>query len=188
MKSSKIKGKTAFDERKKNMIREATPEDLEEILNIYNDAIINTTAVYSYKPQTLEDRQAWFEQKKDEGYPILVFERDNKVAGFATFGPFRAWPAYKYSIEHSVYVNKEYRKKGIGTALIKELISIATEKEYKTFIAGIDAANDKSIALHKSLGFVHSGTIKKAGYKFNRWLDLAFFQLELDGPNNPTEE
>ncbi|RDW16065.1 N-acetyltransferase [Oceanobacillus arenosus] len=170
------------------MIREATPKDLMDILKIYNDAIINTTAVYSYKPQTLENRQSWYEQKMAEDNPILVCELDNKVVGFATYGPFRPWPAYKYSIEHSVYVDREYRKRGIASSLIKELITVAKEREYKTFIAGIDAANEKSIALHKSLGFVHAGTIEKAGFKFNRWLDLAFYQLELNGPKNPTEE
>lgn len=170
------------------MIREAAQKDLVDILNIYNDAILNTTAVYSYKPQTLESRQIWYDKKMAEGYPILVCEQDNKVVGFATFGPFRAWPAYKYSIEHSVYVDMEYRKKGIGTSLIKELIAIAKEREYMTLIAGIDAANEKSIAIHKNFGFVHAGTIKKAGFKFNRWLDLAFYQLELIGPTKPIEE
>ncbi|RXY99890.1 GNAT family N-acetyltransferase [Fictibacillus sp. S7] len=170
------------------MIREATSNDLKDILAIYNDAILNTTAVYAYQPQTLEKRQIWYQQKRDENYPILVYEQDNKVVGFATFGPFRAWPAYKYSVEHSVYVDKEYRKKGIGTSLLKELIAIARQREYITLIAGIDAANEKSIAIHKNFGFVHAGTIKKAGFKFNRWLDLAFYQLELNGPKNPTEE
>ncbi|PEL13280.1 GNAT family N-acetyltransferase [Bacillus sp. AFS017336] len=170
------------------MIREATKEDLLDILAIYNDAILNTTAVYSYKSQTLEDRKIWFDQKMQEGFPIIVFEIDEKVAGFATFGPFRAWPAYKYSIEHSIYVNGEFRKRGIGTSLMKELIAIATKREYMTLIAGIDAENEKSIAMHKNFGFVHSGTINKAGYKFNRWLDLAFYQLELNGPKEPVED
>ena len=175
-------------ERKKSVIREARQEDLIEILDIYNDAILHTTAVYSYKPQTMKDRQLWYEQKREEGYPILVFELDNRVVGFATFGPFRAWPAYKYSIEHSIYVHKEFRKRGIGTSLLKEIIAIAKEREYMTLIAGIDAKNDKSIAIHKQFGFVHSGTIKKAGFKFNRWLDLAFYQLELTGPKKPSED
>lgn len=170
------------------MIRQATPRDVMDILHIYNDAIVNSTAVYAYKAQTFEDRKSWYEQKKAEGYPVLVYELDNRAVGFATFGPFRAWPAYKYSIEHSIYVDKEYRKKGIGASLMKELIALAKEREYMTLIAGIDAANEKSIALHKSFGFVHSGTIKKAGYKFNKWIDLAFYQLELNGPKNPTEE
>lgn len=170
------------------MIREATKRDVAYILDIYNDAILYTTAVYAYKPVTLENRIDWYEQKKADGYPIFVYELDNKVVGFATFGPFRAWPAYKYSIEHSIYVDKEYRKNGIGKSLMKELIAIAQKREYMTLIAGIDAENEKSIALHQNYGFVHAGTIKKSGYKFNRWLDLAFYQLELNGPKNPTEE
>ncbi|MDO6450866.1 GNAT family N-acetyltransferase [Oceanobacillus profundus] len=170
------------------MIREATEKDLMGILHIYNDAILHSTAVYAYKPQTLESRQQWYEQKMEEGYPILVCEQDNKVAGFATFGPFRAWPAYKYTIEHSVYVNKEYQKRGVGTSLMKELIAIAKEREYMTLVAGIDAANEKSIAMHKNFGFVYSGIIEKAGFKFNKWIDLTFYQLELNGPENPVEE
>ncbi|KAA0766613.1 GNAT family N-acetyltransferase [Bacillus sp. SH5-2] len=170
------------------MIREATIQDLAFILDIYNDAILYTTAVYAYKPVTLENRRDWYEQKKADGYPIFVYELDNKVVGFATFGPFRAWPAYKYSIEHSVYVDKYYRKNGIGTSLMKTLIEIAKERGYMTLIAGIDAENEKSIALHQNYGFVHAGTIKKAGYKFDKWLDLAFYQLELNGPVNPIEE
>jgi len=87
-----------------------------------------------------------------------------------------------------VYVDKEYRKNGIGTSLMKTLIEIAKEREYMTLIAGIDAENEKSIALHQNYGFVHAGIIKKAGYKFDKWLDLAFYQLELNGPVNPLEE
>ncbi|WP_377865440.1 GNAT family N-acetyltransferase [Bacillus sp. R86525] len=170
------------------MIREAMKKDVTFILDIYNDAILNSTAVYAYKPVTLENRIDWYEQKKADGYPILVYELDNKVVGFATFGPFRAWPAYKYSVEHSVYVDKEYRKNGIGSFLMEELITIAKGREYMTLIAGIDAENEKSIAMHKTFGFVYSGTIRKAGYKFNGWLDLAFYQLELNGPGNPIEE
>ncbi|MGG0261375.1 N-acetyltransferase family protein [Bacillus mycoides] len=170
------------------MIREAMKKDVTFILDIYNDAILNSTAVYAYKPVILENRIDWYEQKKADGHPILVYELDNKVVGFATFCPFRAWPAYKYSVEHSVYVDKEYRKNGIGSSLMEELITIAKEREYITLIAGIDAENEKSIAMHKNFGFVYSGTIKKAGYKFNGWLDLAFYQLELNGPKNPTEE
>lgn len=170
------------------MIREATVQDLEEILEIYNDAIVNSTAVYSYEPQTLENRVNWFEQKQAEGFPIIVFESEGRVAGFATFGTFRAWPAFKYSVEHSIYVSSNFRKQGIGRTLLKELISLANAGEYKTLIGGIDASNDKSIALHTQLGFTHSGTIQNAGYKFNRWLDLAFYQLDLDGPKQPTED
>lgn len=121
------------------------------------------------------------------GYPILVVEEDNKVIGFATFGPFRDWPAYKYTIEHSIYVNRNCRNKGIGTQLAKELIRVSNEKGFATMVAGIDESNEKSIKLHEKLGFEYSGKINKAGYKFGKWLNLVFYQLELKGPNNPIE-
>ena len=95
------------------MIREATKRDLAYILDIYNDAILYTTAVYAYKPVTLENRIDWYEQK-GRRVSNFIYELDNKVVGFATFGPFRAWPAYKYSVEHSVYVDKTYRKMALG--------------------------------------------------------------------------
>jgi L-amino acid N-acyltransferase len=170
------------------VIRLAQEKDLQGILDIYNDAVLHTTAVYTYKAQTLESRKLWYKQKLEDGFPVIVYELDNKVVGFATFGPFRPWPAYKYSIEHSIYVDSSYRRKGIATSLLKEIIAMANEREYMTLIAGIDAANEKSIAMHEKFGFVHSGTITKAGYKFNTWLDLAFYQLNLNGPKNPIED
>lgn len=170
------------------MIRYAEHGDLTAILEIYNDAILTTTAVYDYKPHTLADRTAWYEKKTSDGFPVLVFEENNIVVGFATFGPFRAWPAYKYTIEHSVYVHKNHREKQIGKALLQELITIANTKGYATMVAGIDASNEGSRLMHEKLGFSQSGTIQKAGYKFGRWLDLVFYQYELRGPDSPIEE
>ncbi|WML33466.1 N-acetyltransferase family protein [Clostridium sp. OS1-26] len=169
------------------MIREASEEDLKDILEIYNDAILNTTAIYAYKIQTLEERKQWYEKKKQDGYPVLVFEENDKVIGFATFGPFREWPAYKYTIEHSIYVHKDYRNQGIATKLMKEIIKIADKREYATLVAGIDAANEGSIKMHEKIGFKYSGTVTKAGLKFGKWLDLAFYQLNLTGPKMPLE-
>lgn len=175
-------------EKRHVMIRQATEQDLDGILHIYNDAILRTTAVYAYEAQTIEQRKEWFSQKQKDGFPVLVFDVDGNVAGFATFGPFRAWPAYKYSAEHSIYVDGTYRKKGIGSQLLRAIIEEAEARDVKTLIAGIDAANVKSIALHEKFGFTHSGTITKAGYKFESWLDLAFYQLNLSGPIEPTEQ
>ena len=169
------------------MIRQANENDLSRILEIYNHAIINTTAIYTYNVQTLEDRKIWFHKKNEDKLPVPVFEENNLVIGFATFGPFRAWPAYKYTIEHSVYVHNEYRNHGVGTALVKEIIRIADEREFMTLVAGIDAFNDNSIKMHEKLGFQYSGTIRRAGFKFGMWLDLAFYQLNLMGPKNPMD-
>ncbi|KAB7671879.1 GNAT family N-acetyltransferase [Bacillus sp. B1-b2] len=170
------------------MIREMSLSDLPVVLDIYNDAILNTTAVYHYKPHTLDQRMDWYQEKVEKGFPILVFEEDEKVLGFATYGPFRPWPAYKYSVEHSVYVHSDARKKGIGTLLLKEIIKRANKEGYATMIGGIDSSNKGSIFVHEKLGFTYSGTIKKCGYKFGKWLDLDFYQLELEGPDNPLED
>jgi phosphinothricin acetyltransferase len=169
------------------MIRQAAENDLSKILDIYNDAILNTTAVYTYNVQTLEERMLWFHKKNEDGFPVLVFEENNTVVGFATFGPFRAWPAYKYTIEHSVYVHNDCRRHGIGTELIKEIIKIADERKFMTLVAGIDAFNENSLKMHERLGFTYSGSIKKAGFKFGKWLDLVFYQKNLSGPENPMD-
>ena len=170
------------------MIRLACENDLEAILAIYNGAILNTTAIYTYKATTLQERQEWFTCKQEQGYPIWVYEIDGAVAGFATYGSFRPHPAYKYTIEHSIYVDTHFRKQGIGTALLNTIIEDANDKGYASLVAGIDASNKSSIDLHIKLGFVSCGIIHKAGYKFGQWLNLAFFQRLLDGPKNPTEE
>ncbi|MDR3541277.1 MAG: GNAT family N-acetyltransferase [Desulfosporosinus sp.] len=169
------------------MIRQAIEDDLSQILEIYNDAILNTTAIYTYNVQSIEDRTLWLHKKNEDELPVLVSIENNQVIGFATFGPFRAWPAYKYTIEHSVYVHNDFRHHGIGTALIKEIIRIAEERNFATIVAGIDAFNENSLKLHEKLGFEYSGTIRRAGFKFGKWLDLAFYQLNLPGPENPQD-
>lgn len=169
------------------MIREATEKDLIDILEIYNDAILNTTAIYDYNVHTIEERIKWYEKKKQDGCPLIVYEDNHKVVGFATYGSFRVYPAFKYTIEHSVYVHKDYRSLGIGRTLLKELIKLANLDEYKTMVACIDSLNEKSIELHEKFGFKYSGTVKNAGYKFGKWLHLVFYELDLKGPQNPLE-
>ncbi|EOC4729513.1 N-acetyltransferase family protein [Staphylococcus aureus] len=161
------------------MIRCAKKEDLNAILAIYNDAIINTTAVYTYKPQTIDERIAWFETKQRNHEPIFVFEENGSVLGFATFGSFRPWPAYQYTIEHSICVDASARGKGIASQLLQRLIVEAKAKGYRTLVAGIDASNEASIKLHQKFAFKHAGTLTNVGFKFNQWLDLAFYELDL---------
>lgn len=169
------------------IIRTATKKDLPGILEIYNDAILNTTAVYDYKPHTPAMREKWFEDKVKAGIPVLVAEQDKRVAGFASYGQFRAWAAYKYSVEHSVYVHPDFRRQGIAKKLVLELIEIAKQRNVHTIIAGIDADNAISINLHKVLGFKETGHFAEVGYKFGRWLDLAFLQLILKSNFTPDE-
>jgi len=170
------------------VIRDVHRGDLDAILEIYNDAIVNTTAVYDYRPHTIDDRMAWYEKKVADGFPVLVFEENSLVIGFATFGPFRAWPAYKYTIEHSVYVHPSHRGKRVGSKLLRELIKIANGRGYATMVAGIDAGNEISRILHERVGFRECGTIQRAGYKFGKWLDLTLYQYELQGPEAPRDE
>ena len=158
-------------------IREAIQEDLPQLLTIYNDIILHTTAVYDYEPHTLEMRQAWFKVKQDQGFPVFVAEEDGKILGFSSIGPFRAWAAYKYSVENSVYVATEVRGKGIGKLLIPPLIDASKKMGMHTIIAGIDASNEASLKLHKSFGFEEVAHFKEVGWKFERWLDLKFLQL-----------
>ena len=113
--------------------------------------------------------------------------RRSAFAGFASYGVFRDRPAYKYSVEHSVYVHQDHRRKGLGKLLMERLIDAAREQDVHVMVGGIDATNAVSIALHEQLGFVHAGTIRQAGFKFGRWLDLAFYQLTLQTPRDPVD-
>lgn len=169
------------------IIRDATRSDLQQILDIYNDAIINTTAVYSYKPHTIEMRLEWYEEKISKGIPVIVAEINEKVVGFTSYGPFRVWPAYKYSIEHSVYVHRDFRKQGIAKKLLVHLIETVRKRDIHTMIAGIDADNSASIYLHKQLGFSEAGHFKEVGYKFGKWLNLTFYQLILQNDLQPKD-
>jgi len=169
------------------IIREAKESDILRILEIFNHALINSTSVYAYEPATLDDQLSWFRHKIDDAYPVYVGEENGEVIGYCTYGPFRTRPAYKYTVEHSVYVDHRFRNKGYGKALLEKIIDSADQAGYQTMVAGIDSQNTVSIALHLACGFTYSGTIHKAGYKFGKWLDLAFYQKELKGPKNPTE-
>jgi phosphinothricin acetyltransferase len=169
-------------------IRPARETDLPEILGIYNHVILHTTAVYAYEPHTPEMRKAWYSDKVRDGYPILVAEEDSRVVGLSTYGPFRAWPAYKYTVENSVYVAADRRGKGIARLLMSPLIDAARAQNYHAIIAGIDATNEASLRLHRSFGFEEVANFREVGYKFGRWLDLKFLELLLrDSPAQPME-
>jgi L-amino acid N-acyltransferase len=161
-------------------IRKANENDLPQMLEIYNEIITNTTAVFQYDLHTLDMRREWFSKKQEEGFPVFAAEENNELAGFSTIGAFRNWQAYKYSVENSVYVKADKRGKGIGKLLLQPLIESAKQMGMHTIIAGIDASNEASIALHKQFGFTEVAYFKEVGYKFDRWLDLVFMQLMFD--------
>jgi len=159
------------------------------ILEILNEAIVNSTALYDYVPRQPEAMGAWFATKRASGFPVIgAIDSTGKLVGFASWGTFRAFPAYKYTVEHSVYVHHEHRGQGLGKTLILELIqrARATDKVH-ALIGCIDSSNEGSIALHHRLGFSHVGTFKQVGFKFGKWLDAAFYQLLLASPASPVD-
>ncbi|MFM8734420.1 MAG: N-acetyltransferase family protein [Pirellulales bacterium] len=165
-----------------------TAAHLPAIRAIYNEAILTTTALYEYAPRTEEVMRQWFADREQAGIPVLGIEWEPGVlAGFTTWGPFRPRAAYKYSIEHSVYVDERFRGEGVGRQLLQAIIAAATTKDIHMLVAGIDATNVASVALHSSLGFRCCGTVREAGFKFGRWLDLEFWQLILPTPSAPTD-
>jgi L-amino acid N-acyltransferase len=157
-------------------IADATQQDLEGLLVIYNDVIATSTAIYASEPVSLQDREHWWRTRTAQGYPVLIARDEHGVAGFATFGDFRAWPGYRFTVEHSVHVRADGRGRGIGTRLLQALLPRAAALGKHVMIAGVDAANAASIRFHERQGFHKSGHLREVGYKFNRWLDLVFLQ------------
>lgn len=158
------------------------------ILDIFNEAIENSTALYDYKPRSLESMKSWFSAKDQGNFPVVGIENEQgELLAFGSFGTFRAWPAYKYTVEHSVYVHKDQRGKGLGKQVMLALIQAAKQRDIHVLMGAIDATNEGSIALHKGLGFQHVGTLPEVGFKFGRWLDLVFYQLRMDRPIHPVD-
>lgn len=159
------------------------------ILDILNEAILHSTALYEYAPFAPEAMVGWFQARLGQGHPVLGIEdAQGRLLGFASYGVFRARAAYKYTVEHSVYVHSDHRGCGVGERLLRALIERARAQQLHVLVGGLDADNAASIALHRKLGFVPAGTITQAGFKFGRWLDLAFWQLTLDTPTHPRDD
>lgn len=158
-------------------VRLAIESDLPQILEIYNEIIVNTTAVYYYEPHTLEMRKQWFDERVQQGFPVFVAEEDGAILGMSTIGPFRVHAAYQYTVENTIHIAAHARGKGVASLLMPPLIETAKKLNLHAIVAGIDADNVISIALHKKFGFVEVAHFKEVGYKFNRWLDLKFLQL-----------
>lgn len=161
-------------------IRKATLNDLPEIMEIYNHAIIHTNSLWIEKPVDLDNRIAWFNEKANAKFPILVATLDDVIVGYATYGLWRPFGGYEYSREHSVYVKNGIHGKGIGTQLLSNLILHAKKDGIHVLVAAIEANNIASIHLHQKLGFVDRGTLPQVGLKFGEWQDLTYMTLQLD--------
>ena len=158
------------------------------MLEILNEAILSSTAVWDYEPRTSQRLREWFETRRTGGYPVVgALDESGVLLGFASYGAFRAWPAYKYTVEHGVFVHAGARRKGVGMTLMKYLIALAQQEQYHVLVGAIDGANTGSIALHERLGFTRAGTVTEAGFKHGKWLDVVFYQLTLATPERPVE-
>jgi phosphinothricin acetyltransferase len=161
-------------------IRPYKASDTETIVGLLNYYIVNSTSIYDYDIRTLEQQQTIFEEKLKNGFPIIVATIDDRVVGFGYYSEFRFREAYKYTVEHSVYVLPGEHGKGIGSLLMKSLIDLAQQQNLHTMIAVIDSENQSSINFHEQFGFETVGIIKESGFKFNRWLHSEIMQLMLD--------
>lgn len=167
-------------------IRDAHAGDIEAILAIYNDAVSNTLAIWNERTVDAANRAAWLADRQRAGYPVLVaIDAEGSVAGYASFGDWRPFEGFRHTVEHSVYVRADRRGAGVGKALMVELIARARGLGKHVMVAGIEAGNAGSIALHKQLGFEEVGLMRQVGTKFGAWLDLAFLQLQLDTRSDP---
>lgn len=167
-------------------VRDASRKDIEGIMEIYNDAVSNTTAIWNEIEVDAANRLAWLEDRQRFGYPVLVaVDEEGIVFGYASFGDWRAWDGYRYTVEHSVYTHRDRRGLGVGTKLLSALIERARILGKHVMVAGIEAENVASIKLHQKLGFEYAGRVKEVGTKFGKWLDLAFLQLTLDSRKDP---
>ena len=160
-------------------IRSYKTEDTQAILNIINYNILNSTALYDYNIRTYDQQKNILDEKTAKNFPVIVAETEGKVVGFGMYSEFRFREAYKYTVEHSVYVEQNNHGKGIGKMLLNELIILAKTQGLHTMIGVIDAENKSSIDFHEKFGFKTVGIIKESGYKFDRWLDSVFMQLML---------
>jgi phosphinothricin acetyltransferase len=159
-------------------IRPAYSGDAEAVIAIRNHAIEHSTALWTQTPQSPAEGAAWLAVHLERG-SAFVAEVEGEVAGFAVYGPWRELDGYRHTVENSVYVREGRHRLGVGTTLMTTLIASAREAGHRVMIADIEAGNTASIRLHERFGFQHVGTVREAGIKFGRWLDLTIMRLPL---------
>ena len=160
-------------------IADLRESDIPAALAIYNDVIATTTAVYSETPVTADYWAGWFAARRSRGFPVLAAYKDGELIGFGSYGEFRPWPCYEPTVEHSVHIRADRRRHGAGTRLVQALMERAVDAGKYVMIAGIDAENASSLALHTKLGFVEVGRLPAVARKFGRWLDLVYLHRKL---------
>lgn len=166
-------------------IRDAGPGDADAIAAIYNDAVLNSTAIWNDVAVDAADRVEWMATKERAGHPVLVAVDVDAVVGYAAYGPWRPQDGFRHTVEHSVYVRNDQRGRGIGRALMTGLLARARSAGVHVMVAAIDARNSGSLRLHEALGFRATGTVPQVGAKFGEWLDLTFMAVVLDDRPQP---
>ena len=164
------------------VIRDACESDAEAIAAIYAHHVLNGSASYDVEPPSLAATRDKILRIAEAGWPFLVADVDGEVAGYAYATQFRDREAYRFTAEDSIYVHPRHMRRGIGKALLEALIEWSAQYGFRTIIAVVGGAQPASIALHEACGFEVVGRLKGAGFKFGRWLDNVYMQLELDGP------
>jgi L-amino acid N-acyltransferase YncA len=163
-------------------IRDAIEADFDQITAIYNDIVTNSTATYNDRPATVQERSAWGQARLKQGYPVLVAADGPRILGFASFGDFRSWPGYRFTVEGTIYIHSASRGQGIGTTLLTELVARARNAGKHSVIAGVDSQNEASLRFLKRFGFEEVGHLREVGFKFDRFLDLVFLQYWISPP------
>jgi len=164
-------------------IRDAAPDDLPAITDIYAHAVHNGTATYELEAPDLAEITTRFESLRNGGFPYIVAEEAGTVHGYAYAGPFRARPAYRFIVEDSIYLAPDAQGKGLGRQLLAELIARSAALGFHQLVAviGDGRPQNASVKLHERMGFSHSGRLVGSGYKHDRWLDTVFMQLAMNG-------
>ena len=156
-------------------LRPAAPDDAEALREIYNLEVTTSTATFDLVPRSLEAQRAW-QAERSGARAVLVAEEEGAVCGFASLSPWRDRPAYATTVEDSVYVHRDHRGRGVGRALLTDLVATATAHGFHACMARIVGGHDASIALHVACGFEVVGTEREVGRKFGRWLDVVLME------------
>jgi L-amino acid N-acyltransferase YncA len=161
-------------------IRACEERDVPAIAAIYHHHVLHSPATFELEPPGVEEMTSRRQRICEEGFPYLVAERDGKVVGYTYAGPYRPRPAYRFTVENSVYVQPGNVRQGIGQLLMTALLAECAQRGFRQVIAVIgDSANQASIRLHEKLGFSMVGTLRCVGFKFDRWYDSVLMQREL---------
>ncbi|HEY4010630.1 MAG TPA: GNAT family N-acetyltransferase [Acidobacteriaceae bacterium] len=168
-------------------IRAAVASDLPQITEIYNSIVLTSTAIYNDTPVTVDERTAWWQARIERGFPVLVAADDHDertILGYGSFGEFRSWPGYRFTVEGTVHIREGFRGRGVGSLLLAELVARARATGKHIMVAGVDSENAASLRFLERHGFVAAGRLPEVGYKFGRFLDLRFLVLRLSESQN----